>query len=279
MNSRQKKYSILVRGSLLSLEKPVVMGVLNATPDSFYARSRTMTEEAIAARTHEIVEQGGSIIDVGACSTRPGGVVCDEATEMTRLRTALSVVRSTAPQAVISVDTFRADVARMAVEEYGADIINDVSQGGDPEMFGMVARLRCPYIYQSVESMIDRMAVSMARAIDRLHELGHCDVIVDPGFGFGKDEAQNYAVLRELDKLQVLHAPILVGVSRKRMIREPLGVSKDEALNGTTAVHAWALEKGANILRVHDVRAAVECCKLFDKMQNENKMPCPSHRE
>ncbi|MGI6223006.1 MAG: dihydropteroate synthase [Prevotella sp.] len=258
--------TINVRGKLLSLAQPIVMGVLNCTPDSFYAESRMQDDEAIARRAHQIVDEGGAIIDVGGCSTRPGGDVCDEPTEMKRVREALKVVRHELPDAVISVDTFRPNVARMAVNEFDADIINDVSEGADPDMFPTVVELRRPYIFQSVQPTLPTIVKSMAAAVEKLRDLGQNDIILDPGFGFGKDIDQNYAVLNGLDRLQVFELPILIGVSRKRMIRQPLEITTEESLNGTTVVNTLALTKGANILRVHDVRAAVEACRLYSKM-------------
>lgn len=258
--------TINVRGRLLQLDHPIVMGVLNSTPDSFYAESRVQDEESIARRAHQIVDEGGKIIDVGGCSTRPGSESCDEQTEMQRLRQALKIVRGEVPDAVVSVDTFRASVARMAIEEFDADIINDVSEGADPEMFSTVATLHRPYIFQSVQPTMEGIVMSMAAAVEKLHDLGQNDIILDPGFGFGKDVDQNYAVLNCLERLQAFKMPILIGVSRKRMIRELLGITTEESLNGTTIVNTLALVKGANILRVHDVKAAVEACRIYTKM-------------
>ena len=268
--------SINVGGRLLSLSLPLVMGIVNATPDSFYAASRAQTEHDIAARADELVGEGAAIIDVGACSTRPGSNPADADEEMSRLRTALAAVRRAQPDAVVSVDTFRPDVARMAVEEYGAAIVNDVSEGGVggvdgpaarqaegvPEMFAMVARLRVPYILTSVRSDMETMLLAFAREVEVLHGLGVADIILDPGFGFGKDLAGNYAVMARLHRLHALRLPILVGVSRKSMVTRLLGCGSDQALHATTALHAAALLQGASILRVHDVRPAVEACRV-----------------
>ena len=263
----------------MDLSKPLVMGILNATPDSFYAASRTQTEHDICARADEIVAEGGAIIDVGAFSTRPGASEVPVEEEMARLRTALSLVRRGHPDMVVSVDTFRPDVARMAVEEYGAAIINDVSEGaltgavkwtpkGDvPEMFAMVARLHVPYVLMSQRPSIDTMLPAFAEEVAMLRSLGVADIIIDPGFGFGKDLDDNYAVMAGLDRLSVLGLPVLVGVSRKSMITRLLGCETAEALNATTALHAVALMKGASILRVHDVREAVEACRVVMKMK------------
>ena len=258
--------TINARGKLLSLAQPIVMGVLNCTPDSFYAESRVQGEDAIARRARQILDEGGQIIDVGGCSTRPGSQSCDETTEMQRVRQALRIVRRMVPDAIVSVDTFRASVARMAIEEFDADIINDVSEGADTEMFSTVAALHRPYIYQSVQPTMEGIVKSMADAVERLHDLGQNDIILDPGFGFGKDVDQNYAVLNHLDRLQVFRLPLLIGVSRKRMIRQLLNITTEESLNGTTVVNTLALVKGANILRVHDVRPAVEACRIYAKM-------------
>lgn len=253
-----------VKGQLMDLSEPRVMGILNATPDSFYAASRQQTEEQIAERARQIIGQGASFIDVGACSTRPGADRATEAEEMERLRTALAVVRREQPGAVISVDTFRPDVARMAVDEYGADVINDVSP--TVEMFRMVSRLRVPYILMSSKPTLREMLLEFAGWVQQLRDFGQKDIILDPGFGFGKSLEENYAVLREMERLQVMELPVLVGVSRKSMIYKFLGTSPDEALNGTTMLNTVALQKGAAILRVHDVREAVECVKMYNRL-------------
>ena len=241
------------------------MGILNATPDSFYADSRQQTEEDIASCCAQMLSDGAAIIDVGGCSTRPGGEVASEAEEMKRLRTALAVVRREHPKAVISVDTFRPDVARMAVEEFGADIINDVN-GGEPEMFRMVTRLRVPYILMSLQPTMRDMLLSFAEKVQQLRDMGANDLILDPGFGFGKTLEQNYEIMNELEKLQVMELPLLVGISRKSMIYRSFGCTPQEALNGTTALNTIALMKGASILRVHDVKEAMECVKIVQQL-------------
>ena len=253
-----------VKGQLMDLSEPRVMGILNATPDSFYAASRQQTEEQIAERARQIVSEGASFIDIGACSTRPGADVATEAEEMERLRTALAVVRRELPDAVVSVDTFRPDVARMAVEEYGADIINDVYP--TVEMFRMVSRLRVPYILMSSKPTLREILLEFADWVQQLRDLGQKDIILDPGFGFGKSLEQNYEVMSQMERLQVMELPVLVGVSRKSMIYKFLGTSPDEALNGTTMLNTVALQKGAAILRVHDVREAVECVKMYNRL-------------
>lgn len=239
------------------------MGILNATPDSFYAQSRKQTEAAVAARAVEIVEQGGTIIDIGACSTRPDSTPATESEERERLTLALKTVRrEMGDEAILSVDTFRPELARMAADDYGVQIINDVS-GGGPEMYAEVARSKAAYVLTSTAGNLRDMLLSLAQSVQTLREMGVADVVVDPGFGFGKTLDDNYAVMRELEKLSALDCPVLVGVSRKSMIWRALACSPAEALNGTTALNMLALMKGAHILRVHDVKEAVECAKLF----------------
>lgn len=280
------EYTIQVRGGLVSLREPQVMGILNCTPDSFFAGSRVQTEESIARRANQIIEEGGTMIDVGGFSTRPGGVEVPEEEEMRRLRFALPIVRREQPEAILSVDTYRPNVARMVVEEMGADIINDVSEGGItgvvdtpleqttdeyPAIFRTVAALGVPYILMSVKPTIHDMLLAMAREVQQLRDLGQKDIILDPGFGFGKTQEQNYDVLREMNRLSTLGLPILAGMSRKRMIVQPLGTNPDGSLNGTTVVNTLALMNGASILRVHDVKAAAEAVRLFGCYQAESK--------
>lgn len=280
------EYTIQVKGRLVSLREPQVMGILNCTPDSFFAGSRVQTEESIARRANQIIEEGGTMIDVGGFSTRPGGVEVPEEEEIRRLRFALPIVRREQPEAILSVDTYRPNVARMVVEEMGADIINDVSEGGItgvvdtpleqttdeyPAIFRTVAALGVPYILMSVKPTIHDMLLAMAREVQQLRDLGQKDIILDPGFGFGKTQEQNYDVLREMNRLSTLGLPILAGMSRKRMIYQPLGTNPDGSLNGTTVVNTLALMNGASILRVHDVKAAAEAVRLFGCYQAESK--------
>jgi len=265
--AKNMDYTLNCNGKLLGLQTPQVMGILNVTPDSFYADSRQQTEEAIGGRTHQILDEGGTIIDVGACSTRPDSEPVTETEEMERLRKALPIVKREAPNAVVSVDTFRPNVARMVVEEFGVDIINDVGTSPNPsplDMFRMVSRLRVPYIYTSRKSTIKEVMLDCAETVDTLRSMGQKDIILDPGFGFGKTVEQNYQVLRDMERMEALHLPVLVGVSRKSMIWKLLGCTPAEALNGTTVLNTLALAKGASILRVHDVREAVECVKLVN---------------
>lgn len=270
-------YTINCRGRLVSLETPQVMGILNLTPDSFYAASRQQSEEAIAARCRQIVGEGGTMIDVGAYSSRPGAADVSAEEEMERLRRGLAVVRREVPDAIVSVDTFRAEVARMCVEEYGADIINDISGGQfDRDMFRTVARLGVPYILMHIkgkpqtmqqapqyDDLMREVMLYFAERLLRLRELGVKDVIVDPGFGFGKTLEHNYELMAHLGEFPMLEAPLLVGISRKSMIYRLLGGGPEEALNGTTVLNTIALMKGAHILRVHDVRPAAEAVRMI----------------
>lgn len=279
-------YTINVHGRLMSFDTPVVMGILNCTPDSFFAGSRKQTESEIADRANQIISEGGGIIDVGAFSTRPGADEVSEEEEMRRLRFALPIVRREQPDAVVSVDTYRPNVAKMAVEEYGADIINDVSEGGItgivdkpleekyvvdgddkfkdyPAIFRMMGQLKVPYILMSVQGNMRDMVMGFSREIQQLRDLGVKDIILDPGYGFGKTIEENFAILREQEKLQVFGMPILAGLSRKRLIWKVLGITADEALNGTTVVDTIALMNGADILRVHDVKEAVQAVKII----------------
>ena len=258
-------YTINIHGRLMDLAKPQVMGILNVTPDSFYAASRKQTETEIADRANQIIAEGATMIDIGACSTRPGFQEISEAEEMERLRFGLGIVRREQPDSVISVDTFRPDVARMAVEEFGADIINDVSEGS-AAMFRMVSYMRVPYILMSVQPTMKEMLLSFAEKVQQLRDLGATDIILDPGFGFGKTLEDNYQVMNEMEKLKVMNLPLLVGVSRKSMIYKLFGCTPNESLNGTTVLNTIALMKGATILRVHDVKEAVECCKIVGKV-------------
>ena len=269
-------YTLNCNGQLLDLSEPRVMGILNATPDSFFAASRSQTEAEIAERTQQILQEGATMIDVGACSTRPYSEPVSEQEEMQRLRFALPVIRKQAPDAVVSVDTFRPNVARMVVEEYGVEIINDVgapvnskqlSADNQETMFRMVSRLRVPYIYMSRKSTMKEVMLDCAKVVDMLRSMGQKDIILDPGFGFGKTVEQNYKVFSELERMQALHLPVLVGISRKSMIWKLLGCSPAEALNSTTVLNTIALVKGASILRVHDVKEAVECVRITQQLE------------
>lgn len=272
------KYTLNVRGELIDLSTPRVMGILNCTPDSFFADSRKQTEAEIARRAVQIAEEGATFIDVGAFSTRPGASVVSEGEECRRLKNALEIVRRETPHMPISVDTYRPLVARRCVEEWGAHIINDVSEGGitgivntpineKGSMFQTVAQLQVPYIFMSVRATLKDMMTAFAREVQLLRDLGAKDIVLDPGYGFGKTLEENYNLLNNADKLHELGFPILVGVSRKSMIWKPLNTSPQKALNGTTVLHTLSLLKGANILRVHDVKEAMEAITLCELME------------
>ena len=270
---------INVKGRLLDLATPQVMGILNVTPDSFYSGSRMQTEEDIAARAWQILDEGASIIDIGAYSSRPNAEHISAEEEMRRLRTGLEILNRNHPEAIISVDTFRADVAEECVKEYGVAIINDIAAGEmDHRMFQTVADLGVPYImmhmhgtpqtmqqHTTYEDMMEDIMLYFAEKVRRLHLLGVSDIILDPGFGFSKTLDQNYQLMEHLNEFEIFDLPLLVGVSRKSMIYKLLGVTPSESLNGTTVLHTLALLKGANILRVHDVKAAVEAIKIVKK--------------
>lgn len=269
MQSPLVSYTLNVQGRLLNLSTPQVMGILNLTPDSFYAASRVEKEKSVRMRVRQIVDEGGAMIDVGACSTRPGAGSVDAKEEMRRLRNGMKAVREEAPDAVVSVDTFRADVAKMAVEELGADIVNDVSGGQlDERMFDTVTQLGVPYILTDVQSTnMKDMMLYFASKVQQLRDLGQKDIILDPGYGFGKTLEENYLLLNQQEMLTIFELPLLVGVSRKSMIYRLLDCTPNEALNGTSVLNTIALTKGTNILRVHDVKAAVEVVSIIQKLQ------------
>ena len=267
----QTHYTINVGGQLMDLSRPVVMGILNLTPDSFYADSRMQTEDEVEARVRQILAEGAAIIDVGACSTRPGASFVSEAEEIRRLEWGLQVLRRVAPDAVVSVDTFRASVARRCVEAYGVQIVNDISGGDqDKAMFPTVADLGVPYVLthnaQNEGDLLAGMLLYLGARVERLHALGVKDILLDPGFGFGKTLEENYLLMRRFADLSVLELPLLVGVSRKSMIYRLLDITPQEALNGTTVLHTLALMQGAAVLRVHDVRQAVETIKITQRV-------------
>ena len=298
------EYTINIKGRLMDLSTPQVMGILNVTPDSFYSGSRKQTEMEIAQRANQIIEEGGSIIDVGAFSTRPGADEVSEEEEGRRLKFALDIVRREQPDAAVSVDTYRPTLARKCIEEWGADIINDVSEakqgifsdkgldradiindvseGGItgianvpleqrqeeyPEMFRVVGELKVPYILMSVQPTLETMMKGFAREVQQLRDLGAKDIILDPGFGFGKNLIQNYQIYNEMEKLNVMELPVLVGISRKSMIYKLLGGDATTSLNGTSVLDTIALMKGASILRVHDVKEAAEVVKIIEAMK------------
>ena len=272
---------INVNGKLMDLRQPQVMGILNVTPDSFYAGSRGVAERDIIERLRQMTDEGASIIDIGAYSSRPDADDVSTEEEMARLRHALNLVRQHQPDAVVSVDTFRADVARMCVEEYGVAMVNDISAGEmDDEMFPTIARLGVPYIAMHMKGTPQTMQINpqyehflkeifyfFSEKVQKLRDLGVKDIIIDPGFGFGKTMEHNYQLMNHLEEFKLFGLPLLVGISRKSMIYKLLGTTPEEALNGTTVLNTIALQKGAHILRVHDVKAAVEAVKIVEKMK------------
>lgn len=273
--------TINIKGELFSLDRPVVMGILNVTPDSFFAGSRKRTEAEIAARIEEILAQGGNWIDIGGYSSRPDATPVTADEEMRRLELGLEILSRDYPSVPVSVDTFRADVARCCVEKYGVAMINDISAGElDPEMFRTVADLKVPYIMMHMRgtpqtmasltdytNLMDEIMLYFAEKVRQLRLMGVSDLILDPGFGFSKTLEQNYELMAHLREFGIFDLPILVGISRKRMIYQLLGGTPEESLNGTTALHTYALLNGADILRVHDVKEAVEAVRIVQKIK------------
>ena len=279
-------YTLNIRGKLIDLATPKVMGILNCTPDSFYVGSRKQTEHDIAERANQIIQEGGTMIDVGAFSTRPGAKEVSEEEEMARLKAALQVVRREQPDAIVSVDTYRPNVARHCIEDWGADMINDVSEGGltgivntpiheTENMFDIIGQLKVPYILMSVKSNLHDMMISFADEVQQLRNRGVKDIILDPGFGFGKTLQQNYEIYNDMERLGTLQLPLLVGISRKTMIYKLVGGDPTTALNGTTVLNTAALLKGAGILRVHDVQEAVESVKIVSAIQSPSEIQLP----
>lgn len=274
-------HTLNLRGRLLELREPQIMGILNVTPDSFYSDSRTPDEAHITERVRQMMEEGADMIDIGGYSSRPGADDVTPEEEMDRLRRGLRIVRELYPEVPVSVDTFRADVARMCIEEEGADIINDISGGMmDRQMFRTVARLGVPYILMHMQGTPDTMQVAphydnlrrevmlyFAERIDRLCQMGAKDIIVDPGFGFGKTLEHNYELMNHLEDFAVFNLPLLVGISRKSMIYKLTGGTPQTSLNGTTVLNTISLVKGAHILRVHDVKAAAEAKQIYMAMK------------
>lgn len=270
-------HTLNLRGKLYPLDEPQIMGILNVTPDSIFAESRTSDNEQIAARVKQMMDEGADMIDIGGYSSRPGADDVSPQEEMERLRRGLRIVRKLYPDVPISVDTFRADVARMCIEEEGADLINDIAAGMmDRQMFKTVARLGVPYIMMHMQGTPETMQLDphynnlrrevmlyFAERIDRLCQMGAKDIIIDPGFGFGKTVEHNYELMNHLEDFSVFNLPILVGISRKSMIYKLIGGTPQTSLNGTTVLNTIALTKGAHILRVHDVKQAVEAKRIW----------------
>ncbi len=269
-------YTINTRGRLIDLKEPQVMGILNVTPDSFYSGSRKQTELEIRDRIEQIINEGGQMIDIGAYSSRPGADDVSPSEEMARLSKGMKILRDIAPDIPVSVDTFRADVAKMCVEELGVDIINDISGGQlDKDMFDTVARLGVPYILMHMkgnpqnmqnsphyDDLMKEILLYFAEKVQRLRDLGQKDIILDPGFGFAKTLEHNYELMNHLEELKIFELPILSGISRKSMIYRLLGTTPLDALNGTSVLNTISLMKGASILRVHDVKECVEVVKV-----------------
>ncbi|MDR2118606.1 MAG: dihydropteroate synthase [Tannerellaceae bacterium] len=282
--------TIRIKGDLIPLRPPLVMGILNVTPDSFYVSSRKQTEAEIHHRIETILEEGGRIIDVGGYSSRPGAAEVPEEEEMKRLASALQIILAHYPEAIVSVDTFRAGVARRSVEVYGASLINDISGGGlDAGMFRTVADLNVPYILMHMRgtpqtmqqfTVYDNLIVDIRKYFaDKVYELellGVSDIILDPGFGFSKTPEQNFELMHSLDAFDVFHLPVLAGISRKAMIYKLLDITAEESLNGTTVLNTLAVLKGADILRVHDVKAATEVVRLVETYSNPTLCGCTS---
>ena len=277
-------FSLNISGKLIEYQSPAVMGIVNVTPDSFFGGSRTFDADAISIRVQKLIDDGADMIDIGAYSSRQGADDVSPAEELRRIELGMKQIRQIAPEIPVSIDTFRADVAREAVKNLSVNIINDISGGDlDKNMFNTVAELKVPYILMhmrgtpaTMQSLTDYGQIGvtaaviqdLAKKINSLALLGVNDIIVDPGFGFSKTLDQNYELLASLEAFHCLECPILVGVSRKSMITKYLGISSDDALNGTTVINTLALERGAAILRVHDVKPAAEAVKLFCKTIN-----------
>lgn len=274
--------SINTGGQLLSFERPKVMGILNATPDSFYSGSRAMCAADISQRVRLLREEGADILDIGGYSTRPGAAVVDSDEEYRRLALALEIVRDEWPEAIVSVDTFRADVALRCIENWNVEIINDIGGGDlDPEIWQVVADNKVAYVLMHMrgtpktmgtltnyEDVTAEVLSDLAFKTARLHEMGVADVIIDPGFGFAKTVEQNYRLLSDLREFKSIGGPVLAGLSRKTMLWKPLGITPDQAANSTTVANTVALLNGADILRVHDVRNAVEAVNITQNIQN-----------
>lgn len=279
----QKRFNIQYNGQLVDLSKPIIMGILNVTPDSFYARSRTNSPDAIAARAYQILHEGGQIIDIGAYSSRPNAADVSEQEEIRRLADALEIIKTKFSGTIVSVDTFRSSVVQSVAQNFGPIIVNDISGGLlDDKMFDIVAKHSLPYILMHMrgnpqtmqqqtqyDNLLNDIMLDLSKKVNILHQKGVVDVIIDPGFGFAKTVEQNFELLQKLDNFKVFELPLLVGLSRKATIYKTLGVQADQALNGTTVLNTIALMKGANILRVHDVKAAAEAIKLVSKVTEE----------
>lgn len=281
-----KTFSINIRGRLTTISRPWIMGILNVTPDSFYANSRTFDDEAIASRAIQLITDGADIIDIGGYSSRPEANDVSPEEEYARLKRGIETVKKISPNTIISIDTFRAEVADKCVSIDGADIINDISGGDlDKDMYPTIARLHVPYIIMHMHGTPATMQTlcnyphgvtadvvsELALKIDRLRQLGICDIIVDPGFGFSKTIEQNYKLFNDIDEFHLLNLPLLVGISRKSMIYKLLNIHPEDSLNGTTVLNTAALLHGVHFLRVHDVSQAVETAKIIGALTQNYK--------
>ncbi len=280
-SSNQKIESIMCGKNSISFDKPLVMGILNLTPDSFFDGGKYIDTLSILKRAKQITAEGADIIDLGAYSTRPGAADIDIEEEWRRIQPALSCIRKELPNAILSIDTFRSELVRRAISEFGPCIVNDISGGTlDDKMFETVAELQVPYIMMHIKGtpqsmqnqahytdLMSDLLEFFKERLSRLNQLGAKDIIIDPGFGFAKTCDQNYEIMAHLKDFDALNRPLLVGISRKSMIYKFLGGEAKDSLNGTTALNMYALMGGAHILRVHDVKEAVECVKLYNKMQ------------
>lgn len=275
-----KSQTINIKGNLIDLATPLVMGIVNVTPDSFYSVSRNQSEKEIVERVQKIINEGGAIIDIGGQSTASSSTLHTVEEELERIQPALSIIQREFPDAVLSIDTFYSEVAKTAVEKYGVAIINDISGGQiDEKMFATVAELNVPYVlmhmrglpqtmqqFTTYDNLISEIIFYFSEKIAHLNGLGVNDIIVDPGFGFSKTLKQNYELMAHLKYLDIFETPLMVGISRKSMTYRLLETDVDSSLNGTTALNTYALESGANILRVHDVKQAVECVKIISQL-------------
>ncbi|WP_372642203.1 dihydropteroate synthase [Ancylomarina sp.] len=280
-SSKQKIESIMCGKKLISFDKPLVMGILNLTPDSFFDGGQYMHTDSILKRAKQISDEGADMIDLGAYSTRPGAEDIDVEEEWKRMQPALACIRKELPDAILSIDTFRSELVRRVVREFGACIVNDISGGTmDDQMFETVAELKVPYIMMHIkgtpqtmqtqavyEDLMEEILQFFKERVNRLNDLGAKDIIIDPGFGFGKTLEHNYEIMAQLKDFKSLQLPLLIGISRKSMIYKLLDGEAKDSLNGTTALNMVALMGGAHILRVHDVKEAVECVKLYNKIQ------------
>lgn len=281
MMEQQNTQYINIKGHLWDFSSPKVMGILNLTPDSFYSQSRKQTEKEIEEQVSRMVAEGADIIDIGGYSSRPHAAFVDEKEEMTRLRTGLEILSRNYSSVPMSVDTFRSEIARECVEKYGVAMVNDISGGElDEQMFDTVCRLQVPYILMHMKgspqtmmndtaygNLLQEVLSYFSEKIDLLRKKGLNDIIVDPGFGFSKNTDQNYLLFKHLKDFSIFGLPLLVGISRKTMIRDLLDVTVDDSLNGTTVLHTIALLNGASVLRVHDVKEAVQCVKIYNKIK------------